>query len=233
MIRATTIAAMLAALLAADSASAADRKAILDIDLNNLTSETQATFSSGSGLDLVWWIPIEFWEANLRQDGALPDPQIDEMLSVLGEYFVVAVVQADISSFGAFNYYASDQVYDGLTVEAIDAGGDAVEISTVDTIAPDMMIFLQAMQPILAQAMGNLGENFHFFTYPALDADGERLPSPFEPGRIRVTVSRADTSVPLDIETPIDSMFIPRICPNGKPAHVSWSYCPWSGKELD
>jgi hypothetical protein len=49
---------------------------------------------------------------------------------------------------------------------------------------------------------------------------------------IRVKLSNADAVHMAELELPLDSLFVPRLCPNGKPAHVSWDYCPWSGKKL-
>jgi hypothetical protein len=43
------------------------------------------------------------------------------------------------------------------------------------------------------------------------------------------TVAAAPTVV---LETPLNSLFVPRTCPNGKPAHVSWKFCPWGGERL-
>jgi hypothetical protein len=36
----------------------------------------------------------------------------------------------------------------------------------------------------------------------------------------------------MKIEMPIDALFVQRMCPNGKPAHVSWVVCPWDGGKL-
>jgi hypothetical protein len=58
--------------------------------------------------------------------------------------------------------------------------------------------------------------------------------SPFDAGAVIVKfggrAKRQDIS--LTIERPIDALLVPRLCANGKPAHVSWTYCPWDGKKL-
>jgi len=154
------------------------------------------------------------------------------MLGVLQNHSVLGVVQADISPFGAFRFFDRNQVMGGLIVQAIDAAGNVQTISHTEPADPDMRILLDQMRPVLAQAMGSMGENFYFFPLPAFDDEGERIPSPYKSGALRVTLQRSDANPSLEIEMPIDSLFVPRICPNGKPAHVSWVYCPWSGKKL-
>ena len=213
-------------------AHAIERKPILQVDVNALTTDTQAMGGNANSIDVVWWIPVEFWEANLRQSGEVPESQVDLMLGILQSHTVLGVVQADISPFGAFYFFDKDKVMGGLKVEAIDAEGKVQTISHTEPADPDMRLMLDQMRPILAQAMGNMGENFYFFPLPAFDDEGERILSPYERGTLRVTLQRGEENSSMDIEMPIDSLFVPRICPNGKPAHVSWTYCPWSGKKL-
>lgn len=219
-------------ILLAFVASAAERKSILQVDMNALTAETQTMAGGPDSIDFAWWIPYEFWEATFRQSEDLTAAQADQVLVLFRNHSILAVVQADISPFGAFNFFDKETVMDGLTIRAVDAAGDIRTISHTEPADPDLRLMLDQMRPILAQAMGNMGENFYFFPIPAFDGSGERVPSPYETGRLRITLGRGDDTSILEIDTPIDSLFVPRICPNGKPAHVSWAYCPWSGKKL-
>ena len=214
-------------------AHALERKPANQVDIGALTSETQASAGGTNSIDLVWWIPVEFWEATLRQNEAVPEFQVTQMLGVLENYSILAVVQADISAFGAFTFFDKDTVMGGLKVQAIDAAGKSQTISHTEPADPDMRLLLDQMRPVLAQAMGNLGQNFYFFPLPAFDDDDERLPSPYETGKLRISLQRSEAVVTLDIELPVDSLFVPRVCPNGKPAHVSWAYCPWGGEKLE
>ena len=220
------------ALLSAYGAQAVERKAITDIDVDALTVETQAVASTSDSLELIWWIIPEFWEATFRQNAQMPDQQVDQLLSVIGRYSILGVVQADISPFGAFRFMEKDAVMDALTIEAVDAGGKVVTISHTEPSDPDLRLLLDQMRPVLAQAIGGMGENLYFFPVPIFDDDGERVLSPYDGGQLRVTLQKGETNSTLEIETPLDALFVPRICPNGKPAHVSWTYCPWSGKKL-
>ena len=214
------------------AALAVERKAIMDVDSNALTSETQKAKGDDDSLDFVWWIVPEFWEVALRQNPGVSDAQAEEILAVLNQYAVLAVVQADISAFGAFSFSDKDAVMQGLVVESVDVGGTVTSRSHTEPSNADLRIILDQMRPILADAMGNLGQNLYFFPLAAYDDDGDRFLSPYEKGEFRVTLSRGEGTQTLGIETPLDSLHVPRLCPNGKPAHVSWAYCPWSGERL-
>ena len=220
-------------LLACTSVYASERKPIVDVDIGALTVETQKMAGDQSELDLVWWIPVEYWAATLRQSAGLPTAQMDDMINVLSQHSVLAVVQANISPFGSFSFVDKETIMDGMLVEMIDESNKVRTISHTEPSDPDMRLVLDQMKPMLSQAMGAMGQNFFFFPLPAFDEDGERSPSPYEKGRLRVTLQRGETASVIEIEMPLDSLFVPRECPNGKPAHVSWNYCPWGGEPLD
>lgn len=213
-------------------AHAIERKEILQVDVNALTVETQVMAGGSNQFDLVWWIPVEFWEANLRQGREMTQSQIDQMVGILQNHSILGIIQADISPFGAFSFFDKDKIMGGLKVEAVDAAEKVHTISHTEPTNSDVRLLLDQMRPILTQAMGNMGENLYFFPLPAFDDDGKRVPSPYERGHLRVTLQRDEVSSTLELELPIDSLFVPRICPNGKPAHISWEYCPWSGSKL-
>ena len=185
-------------------------------------------------MDLMWWIPPEYWEIVFRSEAGMPAEQVDQFLGLLRNYSIIAVIQADISMFGAFTFYDKESFVENMVVEYIDADGNALEISHTEVTDPDVRLLLDQLRPVLAAAMGNMGENFYFFPLKDRADDGSRLVSPYEKGLLRTSLTPrkdGEASV-LQLELPLDALFVPRVCPNGKPAHVTWSHCPWSGKKL-
>lgn len=227
---------LFAAVLIAFSASsqAAERKSPADVNSVDLTAETQQMSNASRSLDMAWWIPTEFWEAVLYQDSMVSRDQADAMLDVMRPYFVIVVVQADISPFGSFNFLEENRIRRGLEISYTNSSGRRSSLPVLDTTSNDFELLLLQVGPILASAMGNLGENFHFYSFSAIDKDGNRIASPFEAGRIDVRMTARPDEPPTEFsfEAPLDSLFVPRICPNGKPAHISWSFCPWDGSKL-
>lgn len=213
---------------------AIEQKPIKDVDATALTQEGQVMDNNNEGLDLIWWLPPEFWAVTLTQSSEVTPQQVEQVLGILRPYSVLAVVQANISSFGSFTFLERDAIMDGLSIELVSPDGTVTSISHTQPSDPDLRMMLDQMRPILAAAMGNMGQNFFFFPLPDVDEDGNRIMSPYEKGVLRVRLG-AREDVPatrLEIELPLDSLFVPRICPNGKPAHISWAYCPWKGEKL-
>lgn len=214
---------------------AAERLSIDQVDSNVLTQETQKSDGADNAMDLVWWIPVEFWEAALSGNPAVTPQQVAEVVDTLRPYSVIAVVQADISNMGAFHFFDEKKVTDGLRVEYRPAEGPPVRISVNELAHPDVVLLLNQLSPILTAAMGNMGENFYFFPLPDTDKDGNRLVSPYEEGMLRVTLTKREgvRRPPFEFQLPLNSLHEPRLCPNGRPAHISWKYCPWSGSKLE
>lgn len=222
-------------LLASSSLHAVERKLITDVNVTDLTIETQVASNDVDSFDVVWWIPTEFWEASMRQNPTVAPAQADMILGILKRYAVVGVVQGNISPFGAFTFMDRDTVREGLAVTYVADDGSITPISHRVVDDPDLRLMLDQMKPILAAAMGNMGESFFFFPLPDTDDDGNRLVSPYEKGvlQFQIAAREGQPSRTFEITLPVDSLFEPRICPNGKPAHVSWNYCPWNGEKLD
>lgn len=213
---------------------AAERRPFENIDANGLTKETQKTDGADNAMDFIWWIPVEFWQVTLAGNPAVTQQQIDEIIHTLGPYSIIAVVQADISNFGAFDFFDESEVDDGLSISYVPDGGAAIDLPTDELVDPDVTLLLNQLSPVLTAAMGDMGENFYFFPLSDIDENGERLVSPYESGVLRVSLTAREglPRPPYEFELPLDSLHTPRLCRNGKPAHISWKYCPWDGEKL-
>ena len=216
------------------TAVAAERKDPTAIDSVALTTETQRMSNDSATLDLVWWVPVEFWEAAFRQDPSLSRQDADNMLAAMRPYFLMIVIQTDITPYGEFNFLPLSRISGGLQVSYTDDRGNRTALPVLASTNAEFEEMLTVLRPLLANAMGNMGQNFHFFAFSAEDKNGNRMASPYEAGTISVSLNSRRDSAPVvfEFDAPLDSLFVPRICPNGKPAHISWNFCPWDGSRL-
>ena len=51
-------------------ASALEQKDLKDVDISEMTRETQKTIHT-EGVHLVWWIPPEYWAASIKDDASM------------------------------------------------------------------------------------------------------------------------------------------------------------------
>jgi hypothetical protein len=226
-----TILALGLALSLCTNASAFEKKQPKDVDISAMTNETQRTSYAG-GVHLAWWIPPEYWEASLSRDANVTDTARKQVLDTLRGYSMLAVVQAEVGALGNFTFYERDAVIKGLKLELSD-GKDWASLVPLAEVPQKLAPLLKVLGPILSSAMGPMGQNMNFFVLDD-QKKGGRLISPYEPGMLRITLTdnKGVKLEPLLIEFPLDSLYVPRRCPNGKPAHVSWMVCPWDGSKL-
>lgn len=214
---------------------ALDRKDLASINLNEILKDTQAQPSNAGDkhLSLIWWVPFEYWASVFSRDSNINESLKKEMLGTLENYSILAVVQADISSFGAFNFYPNDHILKNLKVTYKNSNNKISIIKPTNSYSNDLKILLSQITPVLKAAMGNMGESFNFYIFDDKNTKGGRILDPYKNGLLKVDLKKSNKeNINVSFETPLNSLFHPRLCPNGKPAHISWNYCPWSGKEI-
>lgn len=214
---------------------ALERRNFTEVSIQDITSDTQAAADGtpDNEMDFVWWVPFEYWKSVSSRDPGLSGTFKEEILQALENYTVIAVVQADISPMGAFDFYPRGVVQENLSVSYRSPESDIIKLAQSENISQDMELLMSHMSPILRAAMGNMGSNIHFFIYDDIDKNNERIVDPYKKGKLSIHLkNRAGEPLTVNFKTPLNSLFIPRICPNGEKAHVSWNYCPWSGKKL-
>jgi hypothetical protein len=215
-------------------AGAIEKLPIKDIPSAALTTDTQIQFDSGdTHIGLVWWIPYEFWQSVFARDEQTPAHLKKDILDTLNGYSILGVVQADISAEGAFSFYSKADISKTLKVAHRNAAGASKGLKALPKIDQELQLMLASITPILTAAMGNLGQNFHFYIYTDKIPDGGRLLDPYKVGALKFDLAtKAGKKLSGQLDLPLNALFKPRLCPNGKPAHVSWKFCPWTSKEL-
>lgn len=210
------------------SAIGIEAKPPYEVRIDDLTKETQIALSTPRTVDLAWWLPIEFWDAVLSQDPTLSEEQRTIAVQELSPVFVIAIAQADVSPDGAFNFFTRPPL------AVYHYGDETLSLSPLAELTPGLRLMLKTMKSVLEGAIGSLGRNLQFFVYEDSGHNGRRLISPYESGQVAISLlDRAGTIRNVaEINLPLDSLFVPRVCPNGRPAHVSWRFCPWDGSAL-
>lgn len=234
------VAAMAIAMPAAQAAEP-ERKRLEDVRLEAIAQGTQAVPEGGpqSHMAITWWIPYEYWAVAFLADKSMSPVVREQALSTLRGFALIAVVQADIDERGMFGFYDQAQVATAMRV-TLASGAGTRELVPKAEVGQDLERLLGFLKPLLASAMGNLGANMHFFVFDDVDtepgaerAGTVRLLDPYAVSTLKVALrTKAGVDLLGTVETPVDALFVPRRCGNGKPAHVSWNYCPWDGKPL-
>ncbi len=214
---------------------AAEKRAYKDIPFAALTAETQAepVDAGDNHIAIAWWVTYEYWASIFARDQSMDEAIRAEVLQALEGYGLIGVVQADISMFGAFNFYDKQQVADHMYFKYTNERNESQVIPTSNNISNDLKLMLEQIKPSLEAALGNMGTHFYIFVVDDKNPDGSRLLDPYKTGQLEIGLQKkSGQKMVVQFNSPLNSLFVPKICPNGKPAHISWNYCPWSGKKL-
>jgi hypothetical protein len=197
------------------------------VDLNALISETQKMGEKADEMTLVWWLPEAYWQAVFAQDATMTEAQVEEFLSVLRPYTLVAVVDGKIGPFGGVTYKAEKDIRSGTRF--IDNQGSEYVPFREDEVDADAKNLLSAMKPVLANILGPMGQNVNFYLFPAESKEGKKLADPTKEGTFLVTL----TDRAFKWRLPLGSLLPPKVCPvDGEKMSGAWKYCPWHGVEL-
>jgi len=204
-------------------AFAQDRK----VDINFLIQETQKLEQLPDEMTLIWWIPEDFWRVSFEQNPNITEAQTEEFLKVLRAYVVVVVVNGNIGSMGGVSYKSESTIRN--SIQLIDSHMNRYRPLQIEAVDADMKNFLLMMKPVLANMLGPMGENMHFYLFPPKNKAGQRIADAKKEGTFSVRFDQKEFRWRL----PLGSLMAPRICPvDGEKLSGAWKYCPWHGVEL-
>ncbi|MFT5750816.1 MAG: hypothetical protein ACI828_000546 [Flavobacteriales bacterium] len=211
--------------LALGNLHAQQKRDLKEVDLDAMLDETQFASDHEDYVDLIWWIPMEYWKAVYAQDSSIPIDEAKEMTALLENYDIVAAVRGKIGYFGGVTFQDEVSIrkdlifeYDGITYDPMDN----------NDIDADLKSFIDIMRPMFSNMMGNMGENLYFVVYQD-GASESAIIDPYSDKKLTLTLSDFSDN----LQFPLSSLLQPKKCPkdealfNGK-----WSYCPHHGDAL-
>lgn len=197
------------------------------VSLNKLTEETQQLSESPDNLKLVWWIPVEFWEAVFADDKAIPVEQANEILEVFKQYTMVATIDGVIGNFGDVAYKSDNEIFDTLSItDHLNNNYTPLKSSDIDIKTAEVIGFIK---PVLSRMLGQMGDNMHFFLFQDKNNPGHSIIDPRSTNAFTVLLGGEAFTFKL----PLGSLLKPKKCPiDSELLNGAWAFCPFHGKEL-
>ena len=197
------------------------------IDINALLQETQKASDRLDEMVLIWWIPEEFWKASFQQDPNITAAQAEDFMKVLRPYLLIVAVDGKVGAFGGVTYKPETTIRNSILV--IDSKGTRYHPLSKDKVNADTKNFLAMMKPVFVNILGPMGQNMHFFLFPAKNSMGQDIAVAKREGTFSVKLGKKVFKWRL----PLGSLLAPKICPvDGEKLSGAWKFCPWHGVEL-
>ena len=199
----------------------------IESDYKQFIKESQITDTRDGKMDIVWWIPTEFWEIALRRNQDVSEEQITSLIELLKPYTMFAIVKGEMGEFGDYSFIPYED-FEGK-VKAVGANGKSLKPLSFEDLPVSVQTILSMIKPILKSALGNMGENMHFFVFEDKVKKGKRNFDPHLEETIVLNVLDSEYSW----EAPFLSLMPPKTCPvDGEQLSGGWNYCPIHGNEL-
>jgi len=207
--------------------SAGQSKAFSDISIDDLLTETQLSSDNTDYVEMIWWMPTEYWRTILSQDPSISQAEIDEIVALVEDYVFIAAVKGKIGMFGGVTFEKEDVVRKMLKVSYQDKPLNLLSESELNA---DLQNFITMMKPMMANMLGSMGENMHFLVLE--NKDQSKLESPIDPYSYhKLEFELGDFKKEIDL--PLASLLEEKICPKtNKELNGKWNYCPIHGTEL-
>ncbi len=197
------------------------------VDYTALIKATQSQQGVAGELKLAWWIPVEFWEQALLQQG-VTGFEIQSFLDVLEPYVFVGMIDGAIGDYGTVSYM--DEKIMSATLRVTGTSGEQRTPLDPEEIPEELDYMLSLLKPMLQGMMGEMGANFHFYVFSDEMTDGTRFCDPFATGSVKIETSRSNHS----IRTPLGPLLPPKVCPEDEEEFMGdYNFCPYCGHALE
>ena len=197
------------------------------VDMSLLATEVQKQSLKPDAITTVFWWPEEYWRASFDAQPMISEEQKETILAVLRPYTLVVLTAASIGPLGGMTFLAEANLRE--STQLVDEHGDVYRPLPEEEVNPDARNMVDMLKPVLANAMGQMGQNIQLFFFPAVDGQGHRIAEATKEGFFSVRVGEENFRWRL----PLGSLLPPKVCPvDGERLSGAWKYCPWHGAEL-
>ena len=192
-----------------------------------LVAETQRTSGDPNRVHLVWWVPVDLWPVAMGANPNVSKQQIDQLVRVMSPYTLIAVADGEVGPLGGVNWMSEGALRSRLAI--VDSKGEEYTPLSPEQVGADARNLAAVLKPLLTNVVGAVGENLHFFYFPAQTRTGAAIAEAGAEGAFAVK----SVDIVHRWRLPLGSLLPPTQCPvDGERMNGGWKFCPWHGKEL-
>ena len=195
------------------------------VDIQKLTHDTQRTSQSSGQVTFVWWMPQAWWEASLNSNPSLTPEGRTQILAVLDEYLLFAILRAKMAGTGAIDARPKAEM---LSNARLEIDGTNIDPIPPQDLAPTAQAILLGVKPILASLLGKLGQGVEIVAYSG-KRDGRRLLDAAQPGSFRYTLYDETFTWRLPLPSLLPAKFDPK---TGDEFPGDYQFNPYTGAPL-
>lgn len=153
------------------------------VDIGKFVQELQRMDASGGKIELVWWIPTEYWEESFRHS-PMTEEQKKSFISGVDDYVIVAIVDGELNAFGPSKWRGVEEIRKDLSIRL--ASGETLTPLADEEISHGTRALLLVMKPMFAKMLGDFGTGLELVCIRGKDDQGNRILDPRSEDRFAV-----------------------------------------------
>lgn len=204
----------------------AQKKDLKNVSIDDFIAETQYSNDLANEVNIIWWIPTEYWKVVFANDDSVPEADAEAITDLLKEYLVVIAIKGKVGMFGGITYDTRETIQSLTKVMY-----KTVPLKFVDenSINPDLLNFLSIIKPMMKNLLGPMGENMQVFLFGNPE-ENNVLPVDVYSNE---TISFLLADYKEDVQLPLACLLEEKVCPEDNKLHSGkWKFCPFHGLEL-
>jgi len=201
-----------------------------ELDIQAVMKETEQVDMRRHRMGIFWWVPPDYWERALRQQG-YSEEQARKVFSPFKSYNLFIVAMGDMG-VGNISWREEADVKKSLVLR--DQRGNTYK--GLEETPAEMASIVDVMKPVFRNMMGNFGGGLQFIFFPLKDSAGNVFADPHKSSELFLDVAdfMQTGTTTYTWRFPLTALSVPKYCSVGKEkVEASWKYCPWHGNKLE
>src|SRR5215203_1405848 len=193
-----------------------------DIDLVEFVQEGQKMNNVGSRLQLVWWVPLEYWEVVGRANPGIAD-QLSLWKQYLKEYTLIIAVDGKPKISGAYDFKTDSVLRPKIKLIFKEKTYQPLAYSQ---LSAEASMLEDSFKPLFGKLLGAMGEGMQIYFFKVNDT----TLSAVKEGSFRIDL---DTNT-FNWDLPLSTLLMPKYCPvDNARLKGRWKFCPYHGNKLN
>lgn len=215
------------AILSTNSFSQIKAKPYEKVSIDGFITETQFGSDATDQMELIWWMPTEYWDIVFSQDPTTSKSEKEAIIELVKDYVLVLAVKGKIGIFGGVTYETEESI---KSMTKVTYKNEELILLEKEEIGPDLINFLSMIQPMMKNMLGPMGENLVVLLYKN-PVGNEVLPiNPISEDSLIFELGEFHKNVSL----PLGSLLEEKICPDdSEELNGKWNFCPMHGTKLE
>jgi hypothetical protein len=192
-----------------------------DINLTEFVQEGQKFNNGGGRMQMVWWIPLEYWEVLGRTNPGAAS-QLILWKEYLKDYTLIVAVDGKQKVTGAFDFKSDSLMRPNIKLNYKQKMYQPLKYSELSSEA---LMLEDAFKPLFGKILGPMGEGMQIYFFKV---DDNSL-SAVKEGSFEILFDKS----PFNWNLPLNTLLPPKYCPVDKAKlKGGWKFCPYHGNEL-